>query len=261
MIRPLPLLAWLCFVLLLLVPRAWALEVPELKGRVNDYAGILSEQDRRRIEERLAAHERSSGQQFALLTVDSLEGDALESFSIRVVERWKLGKKGKDDGLLLLVVVRDRKMRIEVGYGLEGQITDALSSRVIRETLVPAFRQQDYAGGIDRAFVRLIRAAGGDPGAEPAPLPPERTVRRPKVNLGFIFFFIVLPLLLWLGNRGGGGRGGRRRPGFWTGLGAGYMAGSWGRSRGGFGGGGLGGGGGFSGGGGGFGGGGASGSW
>jgi uncharacterized protein len=259
MTRPLWLVAWLSFALLLVVPMASALEVPALKARVNDYAGILSEPERERIEQSLAAHEQKTGQQFALLTVDTLDGEPIEAFSIRTVEKWKLGKKGKDDGLLLLIAVRDRKMRIEVGYGLEGDITDAVSARVIRETLAPAFREQDYASGIERALDRLMRTAGGDPGAEPAAAP-RRGGRPPRLNLGFLFFLIVVPLLLFFINRGGGGR--RRRDIFWGGLGGGFIGGGFGGSRGGFGGsrgGGFGGG--FSGGGGGFGGGGASGSW
>src|SRR6185312_5240110 len=119
-----------------LAGRASALDVPEFSGRVVDRANILGDA-RARIDAKLAAHEQQSGQQFAVLTVPSLEGDALEPFSIRVVEAWKLGKKGKDDGLLLLVVPDDKKVRIEVGYGLEGDVTDALSSRVIRNVIGP----------------------------------------------------------------------------------------------------------------------------
>jgi uncharacterized protein len=243
--------------LLLLAPRAWALDVPALTTRVNDQAGLLTDADRQRIEARLAGHEQRSGQQFAVLIIPSLEGEPVEAFSLRVVESWKLGKKGKDEGLLLLIAAKDRKMRIEVGYGLEGVITDALSSRVIRETLTPAFRSQDYAGGIDRALVRLIRAAGGDPGAEPAPAAAPRRERRSRLPVGFIISLILFPLIVWALNRGGGGGGrGRRRGGLY--MGGVYWGGGGGSFRGGGGGGGFGG---FSGGGGGFGGGGASGSW
>src|SRR6185436_3359338 len=105
-----------------------------------DIAEMLSPTAEQQLEQKLSAYENNSQHQFALLTIDSLEGDALEDFSIRTVEAWKLGKKGKDDGLLLLVVERDRKLRIEVGYGLEGDITDAVSARVIRNVLGPALR-------------------------------------------------------------------------------------------------------------------------
>ncbi len=114
-----------------------------------------------------ATTSRRADHQFALLTIDSLQGDALESFSIRVVEAWKLGKKGKDDGLLLLVANKEHKLRIEVGYGLEGDITDAFSARVIRNVLVPAMRAGTVAGGVDQAFDLLMKKASGEDVAPP----------------------------------------------------------------------------------------------
>src|SRR5262249_3035632 len=121
-------------------------------------------------------YEQRSGHQFALLSVPSLEGDSLEEFSIRVAERWKLGRKGKDDGLILVVVPNEHKMRIEVGYGLEGVIPDAIASRVVRDVLAPAFRRNDFAGGIEAAFDVLMRtaddpqaAARGQPGSGSQP--------------------------------------------------------------------------------------------
>ena len=98
----------------------------------------------------LKAHEKASTQQFAVLTIPSLEGDPIEDFSIRTVEAWKLGTKAEDNGLLLLVAKEDRKMRIEVGYGLEGEVTDLLSSRIINDVMKPAFRQGDFGGGFDQ---------------------------------------------------------------------------------------------------------------
>src|SRR5262249_20887375 len=112
-----------------------AADVPKLQGHVNDYARLLPAERAQALEARLADYERGSGHGFALLTLASLNGDALEDFSIHVAEQWKLGRKGKDDGLILLIVRDDRKMRIEVGYGLEGEIPDAIASRVIREVL------------------------------------------------------------------------------------------------------------------------------
>jgi uncharacterized protein len=242
-------------VTLLFGANAAALDVPPLAGRVVDRAAILSADEAARLDARLAAYEKETGQQFALLTEPSLEGDSLEGFSIRVVDAWKLGKKGKDDGLLLLVVPKDRKVRVEVGRGLEGDVTDAVSSRIIRNVIGPAFRGGKYAAGIDAAFSALMRAASGkDPGvpeepAEGAPAPQKFPVGL-LVVVALLFF---LPLVL----------GGRRRGygGFWGGFGSGMFFGG-GFRGGGFGGGGFGGGGGgFSGGGGGFGGGGSSGSW
>lgn len=228
---------------------AAALPAPPLRNRrVNDNAGLLSPEASAKLEALLKSHEASSGQQFALLTVPSLEGDPIENFSLRVVEKWQLGKKGKDDGLLLVIAPKDRAMRIEVGYGLEGEITDALSSQIIREVLGPAFRQQNFAGGITQAFTLLIQAGGGEAVQVPTAAPSAR--RAPRRSSGetdwpgilfsllFIFFYFLRRLF-------GGGTG---RGGFYSSSGfSGYSGG--GSS------------GGFSGGGGSFGGGGASGGW
>lgn len=250
--------------------RAWALEVPPLEGRINDRAGVLSADVRQRLEQRLSEYERATGHQFAVLTLKSLEGRNPEQFSIQVVEKWKLGQRGKDDGLLLLVATDDRKVRIEVGYGLEGVITDALSARVVRNVLGPAFRSGDYGAGIERALDALMAVAGDGQAGAPDPTkkaPPGEP--RPGGILGTILtllafgpFLGVLLIALLFMNRSGRGRGYGRRGGWggsdWTSFGGGFGGGSFG--GGGFGGGG-GSGGGFSGGGGNFGGGGASGSW
>jgi uncharacterized protein len=236
---------------------AFALEVPKLTGHVSDHAALLSSAEAQALERKLSAHEKATGQQFALLTIPSLEGDSLEDFSIRVVESWKLGKKAKDDGLLLLAVIKDRKLRIEVGYGLEGLITDAHSSRVIRNTLQPAFRSQKYALGLEQAFDTLIKRAGGDASEPPTE---ERRVKPENATpkwLSILLWLIVAPLILLVARFGGGSRFGRRYGGYYRGG----MGGFGGFPRGGgFGGGGFGGGG-FGGGGGRFGGGGASGGW
>lgn len=236
---------------------ARALDVPPLRAHVNDQAGLLPSDRAAALEARLAAYEQRTGQQFALLTVPTLDGDSIEEFGIRVGEQWKLGHKGEDDGLILLIATNDRAMRIEVGYGLEGSVPDAIAARVIREVLAPAFRQGDFAGGIDSAFGALMHAAsGGKEGDAPQPVhEPRAARRRAPAAFGFLpFLLFVLFALL-----GGGRRGFRRRHGgFWIGptIGGGFGGGGFG--GGGFGGGG---GGGFRGGGGGFGGGGASGSW
>lgn len=256
----------LAFVVLASAGHASAREVPPLRARVNDTAGMLSGAARDRLEQRLAAYERETGRQFAVLTIDTLEGDSLEDFSIRTVEAWKLGKKKVDDGLLLLVVRDDRKVRIEVGYGLEGVITDAFSSRVIREVITPAFRRGDYDGGVETALDVLMRAASDGKLPELGSEPPQRGRPRGGGSIfGLILFaiFFLLPLLgplLFLGR--GRRHGAAAIGGILGGMGSYHRRrGSWGTfGGGGFGGGGFGGGG-FSGGGGGFGGGGASGSW
>jgi uncharacterized protein len=235
----------------------YALDVPELTGRVVDNAKILSAEDAARISALLEAHERSTGQQFAVLTVPSLEGQAIEQFSIRVVDAWKLGKKGKDDGLLLLVAPNDRKVRIDTGYGLEGSVTDAQSSRIIRDVISPDFRNGDYARGIDNGLKALMMVSSGKVPDVAGPAGNEGQDRPAQrgLPLGLVLFLILfvspflLPLLFGRGRRGGGFYGGP----FGGGFGGGGFGG------GGFGGGG--GGGGFGGGGGGFGGGGSSGSW
>jgi len=260
---------WLLVALLIAFPAA-AQEraVPPLTAHVNDTANLLSPSARAELERKLSDYEQKSGHQFALLTIDSLQGDALESFSIRVVEAWKLGKKGKDDGLLLLVANKEHKLRIEVGYGLEGDITDAFSARVIRNVLVPAMRAGKAAGGFDQAFSLLMQKASGADVAAPegaADRPSRSRSASPFGWLVLLFFIspILIPFVL-ARIRGGGGRGG-----------GGWGGGGWGGGGfggGGFGGGGFGGGGGWGGGGGdgggfsgggggGFGGGGASDSW
>lgn len=234
---------------------ARAVEVPELDAHVNDHANLLSKERAAALEQRLAGYEQRTGQQFALLTVPSLEGDPIEDFGIRVAEQWKLGQEGKDDGLVLIIAPNDRKMRIEVGYGLEGTIPDAIASRVIRDVLTPAFRRGDFAGGIDAAFGALMHAgSGGKEGTEVAVAPTAtRGERAPRGQLAPLF----LPLFLFalFSFLGGGRRGRRRHGGFFIGptLGGGFGGGGFGGHRGG--------GGGFRGGGGGFGGGGASGGW
>jgi len=261
-------LPWLLISLFAAVPAvAQGRAVPPLAAHVNDTANLLSPSARAELERKLADYEQSSGHQFALLTIDSLEGDALESFSIRVVEAWKLGKKGKDDGLLLLVANQERKLRIEVGYGLEGDITDAFSARVIRNVLKPAMRAGNAASGFDQAFDLLMKKAAGENVAAPRDVTEREPRGRSSSPFGWlVLLFFISPILIPFvlarirGGRGGGG-------GRWGG-GGGWGGGGWG--GGGFGGGGLGGGGwgggggdggGFSGGGGGFGGGGASDSW
>ena len=166
--------------LLLLAAALPALEVPFLSGRVNDRAEMLRPEAEQRIEAALAALERETGAQVAVLTIPSLEGEVLEDFSIRVVERWKLGRAEVDDGVLLLVARDDRKLRIEVGYGLEGALPDVVAKRIVDERIVPEFREGDFEAGIEAgvdAIAGVVRgeelpppatgpSGGGGPGGE-----------------------------------------------------------------------------------------------
>jgi len=250
----------LLLALLTLLPvSALGREVPALRGHVNDEADLLTPAAEQALDRKLAAYQQKSQQQFALLTIESLDGDALEDFSIRVVEAWKLGKKGKDDGLLLLVVEQDRKLRIEVGYGLEGDVTDAFSSRVIRNVLAPALSAGQPAQGIDQAFDALMQKASGQSVSALDQPAPERAAKKRSSPFGIlVLLLLAVPFLLPLVLGRAGGRGRARRDGFLLGgLGGLGYGGGFGRGSagGGFGGGGFGGGGG------GFGGGGASGSW
>jgi uncharacterized protein len=150
------------YILLTLTPLAWALDVPPLRGRVNDLAGIIPSDRARALEEQLANFERETGHQLAILTIPTLAGDSLEDFSIRVAENWKIGQKGFDNGAILLVVRDDRKLRIEVGYGLEGILPDAVASRIIREVIVPRFREDDYSGGIVAGVNAILTVIKGE---------------------------------------------------------------------------------------------------
>lgn len=239
---------------------AQARTVPPLTGRVQDEAALLSPEARQRIDGMLFAYQQQTGHQLALLTVPSLEGEALDAFSIRVVEAWQLGDKQRDDGVLLLVSVAERKLRIEVGYGLEGELPDATSSRIIRDVITPAFRRGEPDVGIVAGLQAIMAATGGKDVAIPAELPRQRSRARGEESPGGFFVLVVVGVVLLMLLGGGRGRGGRSAA--WAA--APFLLG--GRRGGGFGGGGFGGGGsrgggGFGGGGGGFGGGGASGGW
>ena len=137
--------------------------IPELWGlHVHDEARILSQATVDALEKQLVAYQDSTSNEIAILTITSLDGDALEDYSMRVVEKWKLGKDKKDNGVLLLIVVDDHKMRIETGYGLEGVLTDAMSSRIIRNELAPHFRQNQYGEGVVAGINAIIKTIGGE---------------------------------------------------------------------------------------------------
>ncbi|HYG62516.1 MAG TPA: TPM domain-containing protein, partial [Thermoanaerobaculia bacterium] len=160
--RALPLLSLLP-ALLLLPALAAALDVPYLTGRVNDYANMLSPEQKQRIEQKLAGFEqRGGGAQVVVLTVPSLEGDAIEAFSVRAAQTWKLGREEKDNGVLLVIAQQDRKMRVEVGYGLEPVLTDLESGIVLDEVIRPRFQAGDFGGGIEAGVDAILQALAGE---------------------------------------------------------------------------------------------------
>ena len=230
--------------LFLAVPRLSALEVPRrAEGYVTDRAGIMSSTVRANLEEALRAYEDKTSNQVVVVTFPSLEGNSLEDFSVRLAEAWKVGQKGRDNGVIFLVFKNDRKMRIEVGYGLEGVLTDALAGQIIRDVVVPYFRTGDYSGGIVAGTDAIMKATQGEYKGTPRNA---RSSDGGKIlllfGIFFLFHFWVRATSSRIGRQGG------RYGGFFP-MGGGFGSGS------GFGGGG------FSGGGGGFGGGGASGGW
>lgn len=263
--------------------------IPKLEARVTDQTGTLTAAQQAELEQKLAAFEQRKGSQIALLMVPTTQPETIEQYSIRVVDAWKLGRTKTDDGALLLVALNDRAVRIEVGYGLEGVLTDATTHRIITETIRPLFRQNDYFGGVTAGLQQIMSVVDGE-----ALPPPDKGWQHPRDRIGAllpVLFILVLVggsvLRQLLGRTGGalvtggitagavfllsqimgfaviaglfallftllGGSTSRLGGGGFGGMGG------WGGSGGGFGGGG---GGGFGGGGGGFGGGGASGNW
>jgi uncharacterized protein len=226
--------------------------IPELWGmRVHDDAKVLSPAVVQQLERELKVFEDSTSNQIAVLITQSLDGDALEDYSLRVSEAWKLGNAKNDNGALLLIVIGDRKMRIEVGQGLEGVLTDALSSRIIRNEIAPPFRRQDYDAGVAAGVRAIMAATKGEYKGTGDPI--RKKGRSGGSILLMLIIFVVISIISRI--RGGGKNGGS---GWSSGAGwfaAGMLMGG-GGNRGG--GGGFGG---FSGGGGSFGGGGSSGSW
>ncbi len=152
------------FFLLLCALSAWAqVAVPELSRRVTDLTGTLDAGQVAALENRLAAFEAQKGSQIAVLIVPTTQPEDIAQFGIRVAEQWKIGRKKIDDGVILIVAKDDRKLRLEVGYGLEGAIPDAIAKRVIAETITPYFKVDDYYGGIDAGVQQLMRLIEGEP--------------------------------------------------------------------------------------------------
>jgi len=148
-------------VLLALAPLAPGADVPYLSGRVVDDAELLSRETFDRVGALLRDHESRTGNQIAVLTTPSIEGESIEEFAVKVFNTWKLGQKGKDNGVLVVIVPRERKMRIEVGYGLEGMLTDAAASRVIRNVMAPLFKAADFNAGVEQGVTAVVAQLEG----------------------------------------------------------------------------------------------------
>jgi uncharacterized protein len=243
-----------------LVTAAFALDFPQLTGRVVDQAGVMTPESRTAIEAKLKDLEDKSSIQLVVATVKSLQGSDIETYANQLFRTWKLGEAQKNNGVLLLVAPAEHKVRIEVGYGLEGTLTDALSSVIISSAIVPRFKANDYSGGIERGVDGIISVLSGD-SAEWQRKVDVRT-DEPSSSIDGLLPFLIFALIFFfcwylIRNANGPGSGGAagRRTVFIP-----YGGSSWGGggSSGGFDGGF---GGGFSGGGGSSGGGGASGSW
>ena len=285
----------LAILFILAVPlQAIALDVPPLRGHVNDYAAMLSPESMQELEATLTDFERSDSTQIVVLTIPTLGGETLEDYSIKVAEAWRIGQKKIDNGVILLIAKQERKIRIEVGRGLEGKLTDLVSGRIIRDEIAPRFKAGDIDSGIKAGVAAIMAVVKGEYKAEPRNLGHAGRSMHPIFT--FVIFLIVaciflgsisrilgglagaigLPIIAFLLFPGlafllliGLGVGGFLLGLFLTflfgggGGGGGFFGGGGPFMWGGFGGGGFGGGGGggFSGGGGDFGGGGASGGW
>ncbi|MDO7850036.1 TPM domain-containing protein [Hymenobacter convexus] len=264
-LRPAP---WRWLLVLLLAWASIAASAQSIPPRpnpprlVNDLAGLMQPAEAEALERKLVAYDDSTSSQIAVVTVPTLDGDEVADYAQKLYEGWGIGRKGKNNGILILVAQQEHVARIQTGYGLEGAVPDAIAKRIISNTLVPAFKQNQYYAGLDRATDQLIALAKGEYKVDPEDARPQRS--RDSSGSGIPFWTIIIVMVIiftLLRNRGGGGGRGNR------GFGGGFIppiifgGGGFGGGGGGWGGGG-GGGGGFGGfGGGSSGGGGASGSW
>ncbi|MGZ8903303.1 MAG: TPM domain-containing protein, partial [Methylobacter sp.] len=178
------------FVLLLFFTTLWAqVAVPDLSRRVTDLTGTLTTEQAKALESKLASFEAAKGSQIAVLIIPTTQPEDIAQFGIRVADAWKIGRKNIDDGVILIIAKDDRQLRLEVGYGLEGVIPDAIAKRIIAETITPYFRAGDFAGGINAGVEQVMRLIEG----EPLPAPQ----KQPSGESGqSAFMFILLGGLL-----------------------------------------------------------------
>ncbi len=187
--------AWHGWQLVAFFPLAFGLaaaEFPTPTGFVNDFAGVLNQGARQQLEGRLQAYARETTTEIAIAILPSLAGRTIEETSVRLFEQWRIGKPDKNNGILIVVAVSDRRVRIEVGYGLEGKIPDAQAGRIIRDIITPRFRQGDYAGGFTAAVDELARLIGAPPVASTQTVPPPRRSSPNAWFIGEVLFFLTI---------------------------------------------------------------------
>jgi uncharacterized protein len=178
-----------------LAPEARAqIALPALESRVTDLTGTLTAAQQSALEEKLAAFEARKGAQIAVLILPTTEPEDIAQFGVRLLESWKLGRKGIDDGAALIVAKQDRTVRIEVQYGLEGVLTDALSNRIVNDTIVPLFKQGDFAGGINAGVDQMLKVIDGEP--LPAPDKSWKSNNGTDRLMKFLGFALVAGLML-----------------------------------------------------------------
>ncbi|MDX2188743.1 MAG: TPM domain-containing protein [Bacteroidota bacterium] len=241
------------FVLILSISIGICKSIPEMPNPprlVNDFAGVLNQNESIYLEKKLRAYNDSTSSQIAIVIENSLEGEEVFDYSMKLAEAWKIGQKGKDNGILIYIAIAERKIRIQVGYGLEARVTDAYTKRIIEEIIKPQFKQQNYYQGLNDATDVIIQLASGEYKGEP------KKSKRGFTLGTFIFFAIIAYIIFSFFRRGGGGNSyGKRGLDPWTAflLGSALSGGGRGSSYGdfssgsgsfgGFGGGGFGGGG------------------
>jgi uncharacterized protein len=236
-VGPMTRLLSFCLALALAAGIAWALTFPPLSGRIVDQANIIPQQTREALEPKLAELEQKSGIQLVVATVSSLEGQEIEPYANELFRFWKLGEKQKNNGVLLLVAPNERRVRIEVGYGLEGTLTDALSSVIIANAITPRFKAGDYSGGITRGVEDIITVLTTDASEwqkRPSLRLDQPQAARPVNWIGVIAFFAVIILLMisptfraifFASLLTRGGRGGYSGGGGFGGSGGGFSGG------------------------------------
>jgi uncharacterized protein len=200
---------FLILVMLVLMPiTAVALDVPPLTGRINDYAGILSPGAKASLEQKLAGFERDQSTQVVVLTIPSLQGEDIDQFAIRVADQWKIGQKGKDNGVILIMAQAEHKVRIEVGMGLQGVLPDITAARIIRDVMRPYLRSGDFDRGVEAGIEAVMAATRGEFTATPGEGAHRPRHRDASTFLTFLIFTGIAAMSLGAYSRTLGGLAG-----------------------------------------------------